>query len=87
MKTAPTASTTEKIAMLFMHPWPRDNRPKITLQYLSASFNNAWRAPSSTSANAFSFYKDRLRYGISFFLVTILLSKVQLRCILEQYIT
>ena len=59
-KTAPTASATDTTAILFTHPWPRDNRPNMILQCLSESFNNAWRAPSSTLAKAFSFCKDRL---------------------------
>lgn len=50
-KAAPATTAIEANIIPFKHPCPLDKRPKINLQYLSASFNDACAASS-----AFSFY-------------------------------
>lgn len=52
----PTAIVTVRNMVAFKQPCPRENLPKIALQCLSASFNNASR--SSPLVIAFSFYID-----------------------------
>lgn len=61
MKAAPTANAITRKPTLFRQPWPRESLPDKSLQYLSALRKSDCRAPSASSAIAFSFYNKKER--------------------------